>query len=79
MSFLFVLLSELLKVNFCDLALLFLSHLFEGALHIDALVPRRCRVGEAVSGVSSSGDVHFLTPQVPEGLGHHHHAIVRQR
>lgn len=79
MSFLFVLFSELLKVCFCNLTLLFLSHLFEGALHIDALVPRRGGVGEAVSSIPSSGDVHFLTPQVPEGLGHHHHAIVRQR
>lgn len=55
------------------------SHLFEGAFHVDALVPRGGRVGEAVAGVPPSGNVHLLPAQVPEGLGHHHHPVVRQR
>lgn len=55
------------------------SHLFESAFHVDALVPRSSRVGEAVTGVPPSGDVHLLPAQVPECLGHHHHPVVRQR
>lgn len=54
-------------------------HLFEGALHVDALVPRGGGVSQAVAGVPPSGNVHLLPAQVPEGLGHHHHPIVRQR
>lgn len=54
------------------------SHLFQGAFHIDALVPRSSGVGQAVAGVPPPRNVHLLPSQVPEGLGHHHHAVVRQ-
>lgn len=55
------------------------SRLFQGALHFFALVPGGGRVRQAVPGVPPSGQVHFSTAQRPEGLGHHHHAIIRQR
>lgn len=55
------------------------SDLFQSALHVDALVPRGCRIGETVAGVPPPGNVHLLPSQVPEGLSHHHHPIVCQR
>lgn len=52
--------------------------LFERALHVDALVPGCRGVGQAVSGVAPTGDVHLLPAEVPEGFCHHHHAIICQ-
>lgn len=55
------------------------ANLFERALHVDALVPRRGRVGQAVAGVAAAADVDFLAAEGAESLGHHQHAVVRER
>lgn len=53
------------------------ANLFERALHVDALVPGRGRVGQAVAGVASAADVDLLAAEGAESLGHHQHAVVR--
>lgn len=53
------------------------ANLFERALHVDALVPGRGWVGQAVAGVAAAADVDLLAAERAESLGHHQHAVVR--
>lgn len=53
------------------------ANLFERAFHVDALVPGRGRVGQAVAGVAAAADVDLLAAERAESLGHHQHAVVR--
>lgn len=54
----------------------FHSHLFESTFHVDALVPWGGRVCQTVTCIPSSGNVHFLSAQVPKGFGHNHNPII---
>lgn len=54
-------------------------YLFQRTLDLHPLGPRDSRVGQAVPGVRSPGEVDALFVQVSEGFSHHLHCIVGQR
>lgn len=51
---------------------------FESSLNVYTLAPRYSGIGQTVSGAASTGDIHALAPQVPEGFCYHQDGIMGQ-
>lgn len=54
------------------------ADLLQRPLDVDALTPRRRRVGQALAGVAAARDVDALPPEVLEGRRHDGDAVVGQ-